>query len=251
MGPRCSPRPPCRFLVRAAPTRALWVTGRGAIRVVMLVVAGGVPRPRSACHGGRRHGPQGNPRPPSPAQHRPQPGLLRRPPDGLGHPGPRTGDSGWSPSSSPCSPGRSCATTRPTPPQATWSGPRCGHRLERSRSATRTPRSWASGSPSWPDPTPPGSWGSTSCSTTTTRPAPTGTCSSWGLPPPGRARASARPCWPRCWRAVTARACAPTWTPPANATGGCTSATASPPRGRSPRPGATLWPMWRHPASER
>ena len=38
------------------------VAGRGAIRVVMLVVAGGVPRPRSACHGGRRHGPQGNPR---------------------------------------------------------------------------------------------------------------------------------------------------------------------------------------------
>jgi hypothetical protein len=72
-------------------------------------------------------------------------------------------------------------------------GPRCGRHRARSRSAARTPRSWARGSSSWPDPTPHGSWGSTSCSTTTTRPAPTDTCSSWGSPQPGRAGASARP----------------------------------------------------------
>jgi hypothetical protein len=35
--------------------------------------------------------------------------------------------------------------------------------------------------------------GSTSCSTTTTRTAPTGICSSWGSPRPGRAKVSARP----------------------------------------------------------
>jgi hypothetical protein len=45
----------------------------------------------------------------------------------------------------------------------------------------------------WPAPTRPASWGSTSCSTTTIRTGPTGTCSSSGSPRPGRARASARP----------------------------------------------------------
>jgi GNAT superfamily N-acetyltransferase len=42
-----------------------------------------------------------------------------------------TGASGCCPSSSPSSPGRSCATTRPTSPKQTSSRPPCGRRLER------------------------------------------------------------------------------------------------------------------------
>jgi hypothetical protein len=77
-------------------------------------------------------------------------------------------DSGCCPSSSPCSPRRSYAMTRAIPPPERWSRPRCGRHPGRSRSPARTPRSWAGRSKSWPDPTRPASWGSTSCSTITT-----------------------------------------------------------------------------------
>jgi hypothetical protein len=93
-----------------------------------------------------------------------------------------SGDSHCCPSSSRCSPGRSCATTRATPALETWSQPPCGRRPVGSRSAARTPTELGRRIEALAGPTRPASWGSTSCSTTTIRTGPTGTCSSSGSP---------------------------------------------------------------------
>ena len=102
--------------------------------------------PRREARGGHhRPGPQDRPGRPPPAQRRAHPRLLQRPSVCLGAPRSQPATA------SPCSPGRSCATTRPTPPQERWSRPCCGRRPESCRSPARTPKSWAGRSWSWPD----------------------------------------------------------------------------------------------------